>query len=151
MRRVLLFLVVAGALALSAAAAATIVPQKGIAGVLIGMTEPQVRAKLGHPKSVKNGKNEFGPYRTLTYARVRVSFQGLTTVTQVDTTSSKEKTLSGVGVGSTKADVKAKVKGIVCEPGHCHVGQFSPGARVTDFFIGANGRVTRVVVGIVID
>ena len=35
---------------------------------------------------------------------------------------------------------------------HCFVGSFMPGRRVTDFFISrATGRVTEVVVGLVID
>ena len=151
MKRALLAACVVAALALPAGAAAKIVLQRGIGGVSLGMTEAKVRSALGRPARVKNAKNEFGPYRVLFYARVKVTFQGLTTVTAVETTSTQERTTTGIGVGSTKADVKAKVPGVVCETGHCHIGKFNPGARVTDFFIGTTGRVTRVVVGFVID
>jgi hypothetical protein len=150
-KRALLAVVVVAALALPGAAAAKIILQRGIGGVSLGMTEAKVRSTLGAPTRVKNAKNEFGPYRVLFYARVKVTFQGLSTVTAVETTSPQEKTAAGVGVGSTKAQVKAKVPGVVCETGHCHIGKFNPGARVTDFFIGSTGHVTRVVVGFVID
>jgi len=137
--------------ATAAAAAATIVPQRGIGGVTLGMTEPQVRQSQGEPIRLKNGRNEFGRYRILRYPTFQVTFQGLDKVTAVQTTSPKQRTVAGIGVGSRKAQVKAKVPGVVCEPGHCHLGKFLPGRRVTDFFLGRTGLVTRVVVGFVID
>jgi hypothetical protein len=139
------------ALALPAAAGAKIVPQRSIAGVSLGMGQRQVLALLGQPQRKKDGKNEFGPYRIMYFARVTVWFQGLTSVTQVATTSPLERTAAGVGVGSTESDVKAKVPGVACQTGHCSIGKFNAGARVTDFFLSAAGRVTRVVVGFVID
>jgi hypothetical protein len=42
------------------------------------------------------------------------------------------------------------VRGLKCETGHCFLGAFLPGRRVTDFFI-RNGHVSRIVVGFVID
>lgn len=153
MRRVLLVAVVA-ALALAAVAGATIVPQKGIAGANIGMSQAKVRAVLGKPAKVKHGTDSFGPYTQFKYAGLTVMFQGNKSVTQISTTRSSEKTTSGAGVGSTEAQLRAKVKGLTCktESGfrHCYLGSFKPHKRVTDFSI-KKGRVYRVDVGIVTD
>jgi hypothetical protein len=156
MRKFPLFaaVIVAVALALPVAAESTIVPQVGIGGVRLGMSQAKVRATLGKPISVTRGSNDFGPYATFKYNGYRVHFQGLTAVTQVETTTPKEKTASGLGVGSTKAQVQAKLSGVKCEGpragGHCYLGQFLPGKHITDFSF-RNGRVWNVTVGIVID
>jgi hypothetical protein len=152
MRRILLAAPVA-VLALAAAAGAAIVPQKGIAGVSLGMTQAQVRSVLGKPPKVKHGTGAFGPYTKFQYPGLVVTFQGK--VSDVTTTRSSERTSTGVGVGSKEADVRAKVKGVKCktESGgfrHCYVGSFLPGKRVTDFRI-KHGKVTSVEVGFVSD
>jgi hypothetical protein len=143
------------AIVLPARASGAIIVQKGIGGVTLGMSTTKVRAGLGAPTRTRTGKNEFGRYTVFVYPRVRVTFQGGAAATAVQTTSKQERTASGVGVGSTTVAVKTKIAAVKCElsaagSGHCYVGKFNPGRRVTDFFI-SKGRVTRVVVGFVID
>jgi hypothetical protein len=149
------FGVLVAMIVLPAGASGAIIVQKGIGGVTLGMSKTKVRAKLGAPIRTRTGKNEFGTYAVFVYLRVRVTFQGGAAATAVQTTSKQERTSNGVGVGSTTAAVKSRIAGVKCElsapgSGHCFVGNFNPGRRVTDFFI-AKGRVTRVVVGFVID
>ena len=142
------------ALLLVPGAATTIVPQQGIAGVRLDMTQAQVRAVLGAPTKVKHGSSDFGPYTRFTYSRVTVMFQGNAKVTSVWTQSPAEKTARGAGVGSTEARVKAAVPAAVCKTQFgsrdCVVGKLVAGHRVTDFAI-SRGRVTRVTVGYVLD
>ena len=143
-----------GVLAVAAAAPAAIEPQRGIGGVRLGMSQVTVRSALGHPTKIERGSNEIGPYTTYRYPRVTVTFFAGRRVTSVVTTSPLERTLRGVGVGSTVAQVSKRLAGIRCvrEFGyrHCYVGEWAPGKIVTDFAI-RDGRVTRVTVGYVID
>lgn len=140
---------------LTGGAGATIVPQKGMAGVRLGMTPAKVRSVLGTPLATIHGTNDFGPFTELRYAhRVVVSFQGDLNVTSVTTTARFERTSGGLGVGSTKAQVIAGLPAVTCEsfPGGslCYLGRLLPGKRATTFLV-KNGHVTRVTVGFVID
>jgi hypothetical protein len=132
---------------------AVIRPQKGMAGVTLDMTKAQVKGVLGKP-SVRHGKNDFGPFTRYRYGKLEVFFQGDQNVTSIGTTGRSERTVRGVGVGSSESDVRMKVGHARCHTyfGYrtCHVGDFTPGKRVTDFSI-RSGRVTRVLVGYVID
>ena len=72
----------------------------------------------------------------------------------METRSANERTSVGIGVGSTRAQVKARVPAVRClkEFGydHCYVGAWKPGRVITDFAL-AGGKVTRVTIGYVID
>ena len=141
--------------ALAAPAVGTVVLQQGIAGVRIQMTRDQVKSVLGKPRGVKTGHNTFGRYIQYRYPKLLVVFQGLKTVTAVYTSRSKERTPSGIGVGSTKAQVKAKVPGVHCRTGidahFCYVGVIKPGRRVTVFQLNGANRVAQLEVGLVVD
>jgi hypothetical protein len=141
-------------LALPASAFATIVPQRGIAGANLDMTQAQVRAKLGKPDKVQYPKSPiFGKYTTWFYGRTSVDmFRNQSgKVFNLSTTAKSEKTSTGIGVGATATAVKANVKGSRCDQSHCWVGRFEGGRKVTDFQLSTAGRVTRVTIGYVLD
>jgi hypothetical protein len=148
--------VLAAAFLLPAASAdAMIQVDRGIAGARLGNSRAEVRAALGTPSKVTSGTNDFGPWVNYRYpGGIRVMFQGRTQVTSVSTSGRGDRTSRGVGVGSTEASVKARVKGVKCETivsiRSCHTGDFLAGRRVTDFRI-KGGKVTSVAVGFVID
>jgi hypothetical protein len=142
------------ALALPASASARIVPQRGIGGANLDMTQAQIRTQLGKPDKVRYPSSPiFGRYTTWFYDGTSVDMfrTGQRKVFNVSTTSKSEKTSSGVGVGSTAAAVKKGVKRSQCDQQHCWVGRFEGGSKVTDFRLGTNGRVARITIGYVLD
>ena len=146
--------VVIAALVAAGGGHAAIVPQQGIGGARLGMTQQAVKAALGAPSAVRRGSNEIGSYVTFTYPSLQVTFFGGPNATSIVTRSARQRTADGVGVGSTVAEVTTSVPGVKCvkESGyhHCFVGTWQPGHKISDFSI-ALGRVTRVTVGYVID
>ena len=143
------------ALAAPAAASALIQVDKGIAGARLDNTRGEVRAALGKPARTRSGSNDFGPWLRYEYrGGIHVLFQGRRQVSAVSTTGRGDRTSRGVGVGSTEAAVKRRVRGVRCETivgsRSCHTGRFTAGEIITDFLL-RNGRVWRVSVGRVID
>jgi hypothetical protein len=121
-------------------ALATIRPQHGMSGVVLGMTKAQVRGRLGRP--IGSGDGRFY------YARVWVGFR-LGRAVEITTTRSTERTASGVGVDSSEADVRRSYPSVTCAPfggfRRCRLGSGMPGTRATDFMLG-HGRVLQVTV-----
>lgn len=143
------------ALALPAQAGAMIQFDQGIAGARIGNSQAQVKAALGEPALVKTGTNEFGPWRQFYFeGGIRVFFQGDDDVTSVTTFGRGDRTSKGIGVGNSEKALKQKHPSLKCQSSggfrNCQTGSGNPGARITDFHI-SKGRITRVVVGIIID
>jgi hypothetical protein len=149
-----LFLLPLAALTLCSPALAAIVPQHSIGGARLGMTEAQLKARLGAPLKVRQGSNDFGPWRELVYRRVSVFFQGGRKATSLTTKSPLERTKSGVGVGSTLARLRSGLSGEICKREfgihHCWLGKWEPGRVVTDFRL-TNGRVSLIAVSYVFD
>jgi hypothetical protein len=147
--------ITAAVLIFAPAAEAMIQVDGGIAGARLGNTRDQVRAALGKPTKIRTSSNDFGPFVEYRFAGgIRVTFQGKTKVTAVETTGKGDRTPAGIGVGSGESAVKARVPGVKCEgvgsSRSCHTGDFVAGKTVTDFRI-VSGKVTSVTVGIVID
>jgi hypothetical protein len=147
---------VAAALFAASPAHAVIRPQKGMAGVRLGMSQTQMRDVLGQPLRTKQGMNDFGPFTQFLYPHsITVTFQGNRDVTGISTRGRTEKTERGVGVGSSETAVRQKVGHIHCETisgSHtCHVGSFQAGHRVTVFLISKHGFVISITVGFVLD
>lgn len=150
-------IVVLAALALAAAplsASAAIEFNRGIAGVTLGMTTAQAQKTLGAPLRVERGTNDFGPFVSYRYRGLQVSFQGGRRVSAISTTRRGERTRGGLGVGTPEATLVRRIPALRCETfgtfRTCTLGKGSAGERITDFFIVA-GKVSRVVVGVVID
>jgi hypothetical protein len=143
-------LVVVVAAVLAAPAGARIVPGQSIAGVKLSMTKTQVRGVLGEPSTIAHGANEFGSFTVFKYFRLSVTFQGDKTATAIKTNRKVERTRNGIGVGSTRAQVLAGVRGVQCFRTVCQKGMSLPGQRITAFYL-YHRRVTSVLVGFVID
>lgn len=131
-----------------------VVPQHSVRGVRVGMTQAAVRRVLGAPLRVRHRRTDFGPSTTLVFSGLTVGFVGDGGASTIALSARGDRTARGVGVGSRERDVARLVPGARCltESGyrHCYVGVWSAGHVVTDFAI-RNGRVTRVVLGLVLD
>lgn len=145
-------------LAAPAAAHTTVVPQRSIAGIKLGMTREQVEARLGKPSEVNRANHDIvGSYTELRYGRTYIAIFAGTDgeVFNITTRSRRERTSTGVGVGSTERQVKRGVRRVRCDRSfgihQCAVGRFEAGRTVTTFRFSKRGRVKSVSLGRVID
>jgi hypothetical protein len=145
------------ALVLTAPAGASVVPQRSIKGVELGWTKRQVRSALGTPDKIVTRRNEItGRDLGYRYGLTEVVFAARgNAVTAISTTSRRERTSAGIGIGSSAAQVAARVPRVRCRTEfgvrHCSVGAFLPGRVVTDFLLDTHGHVKRIVLGRIID
>ena len=135
-------------------AGAQILVQKGIAGVRLGNTEGQVRAALGRPQSITLTSQPTRLKHLIFASGTTVSiFRGSGRVVNVDTINRRERTPSGVGIGSTKTAIHAGIRQVICpvdEPLVCRVGVLEAGRVSTDFLF-RHGKVWRVNIGVLLD
>lgn len=143
----------------AATAEAQIIPQRGIDGIALTMTRAQIVRTKGAPDDERLVRNEIlGPQRMVRYDRTRAFFGGFKPdagVVTINTRDPTERTPSGVGIGSTTAEVRHGVRGIHCRDElsvhTCFKGRFHAGERVTIFDISRRNRVSLVLIGFVID
>jgi hypothetical protein len=118
-----------------------IVPQSSLAGVHLLMSRAGVEHVLGAPRSLR----VVAGARRLDYGRTKVymSLAEDGTVFRVTTTDKRQKTATGVHVGSSAAAVRRGVSGVRCSSSACVVGSRRTGQRLTTFTL-RSGRVVRV-------
>jgi hypothetical protein len=134
-----------------------IVPQVEIAGVHLMMSAAGVQHALGRPKETRSVKDEIqSTIRVMDYGKTKVYLSATAdgTVFNITTTDRRQKTKTGVGVGSSERAVKRGVAHVTCTGPRtlrsCTVGRLLPGKRVTSFVL-TKDRVRRVTLGFVID
>jgi hypothetical protein len=134
------------ALIVCAAAQARVILGVGIDGVRLGMTHSAVARVLGHG-SLEPGGGQYD-YRRDTYQVVFVSGH----VTSVETFARSQRTLNGMGVGTSLARLRARDPDVRCVPSNgeldCYLGSIHRGHRYTDFYFeDGPSSMTAVIVG----
>jgi hypothetical protein len=139
------------ALAAAAPAQARIVPNRGMAGVRLGMSQQQVLDILGDPTTDFTYRSGLTTY-AYKARRLRVTFApGLATndVFILFTSGRKERTKEGVGVGTSERTLRRRLRHEHCftnsQGRYCTLGGGGEGTRPeTAFTIGRHHRVTSV-------
>lgn len=148
----------------AAPASATIVPGKGMAGVQLGQCQQKLIDILGFPDRTF-GARDFAGIKSSYYYNARalkLEFRRgageCLVLSSIRTRSGEERTKEGVGKGTTRKDLRAKLKGEKCRTFRqpkkirtCWLGSRTPSKPLTEFRIDSKGRVNNIVVGTVID
>ncbi|MDP8943997.1 MAG: hypothetical protein M3N16_07745 [Actinomycetota bacterium] len=148
-RRVLVSIVLIVALALLApsSASALVRVNKGMFGVSLGKTQKQVKRKLGRPNDVERNRRLREIDWFYDRRQLMVSFKARTRrVVSLVTSNPRERTASGVGVGSTEQEVVAGVPGATCSTRENRRFCAVFGATAATFFNLEAGRVETVVI-----
>jgi hypothetical protein len=134
-----------------------IVPQQSIDGVHLRMSAAGVRHVLGAPKSTRSLKDEIqGTIRLMDYGKTKVYLSATAdgTVFSIMTTDRRQKTRTGVGVGSSLRSLRHGVGSLHCtapaQIRSCTLGRELAGRRVTRFLLTGD-RVRQITLGFVID
>ena len=148
----------------AAPASATIVPGKGMAGVELGDCQERAIEVLGPPDRTFGSNDVFGFVSRYYYnARaLKLEFRRgpgeCLELTSIRTRSGEERTKDGVGKGTLRKALRAKLKGETCRTfkrpkriSICWLGSFTPSKPLTEFRIDSKGRVNNIRVAIVID
>lgn len=157
---VLLVVPYAGAAPAADAGIPPVIPQTSIRAIQLGMGPERVLELLGRRPDTTS--TEAHPIvertKTVTWGGLRIVYDGVKSgarVISVSTTSRRDRTVRGVGVGSTEDTVRRRVAGVSCrtEYGYrrCSIGKPLAGNAVTDFAISRKGRVTRISLSRVLD
>jgi hypothetical protein len=151
-------------LVLAAPAGATIVPGKGMAGVKLGDCQERAVEVLGPPDRTFGSQDFAGFVSTYTYRARGLKLQfrrgpgECLELTSIFTSRGQERTREGIGKGSQRRTLRARLRGEKCRTYRrprrirtCWLGSFQPARPVTEFRIDSKGRVSTVRVAIVID
>jgi len=151
-------------LALAAPASAVVVPGKGMAGVELGDCQEKAIEVLGPPDTTFGKRDVFGFVSTYRYnARgLKLDFRRgpgeCLVLSSIRTTKAEERTKEGIGKGSTRKELRAKLRGEKCRTYRrpkririCWLGSFTPSKPITEFRIDSKGRVNNLRVATVID
>jgi hypothetical protein len=152
-------------LALAAPASAVIVPGKGMAGVELQDCQERVIEVIGPPDRTFGKRDVFGFVSTYWYnARgLKLEFRKgpgrCLVLGSIRTTKGQERTKEGVGKGTMRKTLRAKLRGEKCrtftvqKKRHriCWLGSFTPARPITEFRIDSKGRVNNIRVAYVID
>jgi hypothetical protein len=148
----------------AAPASATIVPGKGMAGVQLGQCQKRVIEILGFPDRTF-GSHDFAGIKSSYYYNakaLKLEFRRgpgrCLVLSSIRTRSGEERTKEGVGKGTLRKDLRAKLKGEKCRTFTrpkkiriCWLGSFTPSKPITEFRIDSKGRVNNIRVATVID
>ena len=160
-----LILLTAFALLVSAApASAVIVPGKGMAGVRLGQCQERVIQILGFPDRTF-GSDDFAGFKSSYYYNakaLKLEFRRgageCLVLSSIRTRGTEERTKEGVGKGTTRKALRARLKGEKCRTFRqpkkirtCWLGSRTPSRPLTEFRIDSKGRVNNIVVKTVID